>query len=108
MRAAVDLSQARALTQADNPAMRIVLRPLPVLYACQGCPQFGQVARDAGAALDRAGVAEMVWLGASARLEPKSRFPIFALDGCDKLCALRWLKERGIAAESSCVIDERR
>jgi uncharacterized metal-binding protein len=78
-----------------------------VLYACQGCPEFGQRARDAAALLDAAGVAEAIWLGASRDLKPKSRFPILALDGCDKACALRWLERHGIAAERSYVLEER-
>lgn len=86
--------------------MRVVLKPLPVLYACQGCPEFGQVARDVGALLDAAGLAETVWLGASEHLRPKSRFPIFALDGCDKACAQRWLERHGIAADRTYILAE--
>ena len=36
-----------------------------------------------------------------------SRFPIYALDGCARGCAARWLEERGIRAERSFVIVER-
>jgi len=86
---------------------RVVVKPLPVLYACQGCPEFGQIAREVGALLDRGGVAEMVWLGASPDLKPMRRFPIFALDGCDKACALRWLEAHGTAAERSYVLADR-
>lgn len=83
---------------------RAVVKPLPVLYACQGCPEFGQLARDVGALLDRAGVAEMVWLGSGRDLRPTQRYPVLALDGCGKACALRWLERRGIAAERSYVL----
>lgn len=80
--------------------MKVVLRPLPVLYACQGCPEFGNRAQEDGAALDRRGLAQLVWLGGvrpdSAATE---RFPIFTLDGCDKGCARRWLEERGVAPQ---------
>ena len=81
--------------------MRIVLRPFPVLYACQGCPEYGQAARELGERLDRAGVGELVWLGAAAEIQPTERYPVFAIDGCKKGCALKWLAQRGIEAEGS-------
>ena len=85
--------------------MRVVLKPLPVLYACQGCPEFGQRAREFAASLDRDGVAEMVWLGASRELTPTERYPVYAVDGCGKKCALEWLARHGITAERSYVLD---
>jgi uncharacterized metal-binding protein len=63
--------------------VRAIVRAFPVPYACQGCAAFGQIARDAGAALERAGQAEVVWLGAGPDVKPKQRYPIVALDGCD-------------------------
>lgn len=86
--------------------MGAIVRPLPVLYACQGCPEFGQAARDAGAALDRRGVVELIWLGASRDPKPVQRYPIFALDGCDKACALEWLRRRRVPVERSYVLPE--
>jgi uncharacterized metal-binding protein len=90
--------------------MRVVLKPLPVLYACQGCPEFGQLARDVGVALDREAVAELVWLGDGKGgvrdLRPTQRFPVFSLDACAKGCARRWLAERGIAAQRSYVLNQ--
>ena len=85
--------------------MRVVLTPLPVLYACQGCPEFGQRARDFAAAFDRDGVAEMVWLGSDREIRPTERYPVYAVDGCGKRCALEWLARQGIAAERSYVLD---
>jgi uncharacterized metal-binding protein len=84
--------------------MRVVLRPLPVLYACQGCAEVGQRARDVGALFDRARALEMVWLGSGGDPKPTTRFPVFALDGCAKACARRWLGGHGIRAEHSFVI----
>jgi len=84
--------------------MRALLRPLPVLYACQGCPQFGQRARDLAAELDAAGVVEAVWLGRPEPAQPTSRFPIFALDGCADGCARRWLERRGVRPQVACVL----
>lgn len=87
--------------------MSAIVKPFPVIYACQGCPQFGELAHEVGTLLDRNGVAEMVWLGAPD-LKRKSRFPAVALDGCNKACARRWLERHGIAAERSYVLEERR
>jgi uncharacterized metal-binding protein len=84
--------------------MRIVLTPLPVLYACQGCAEHGQRARDAAALIEEAKLAETVWLGTPG-LEPKARFPILALDGCADGCALRWLARRGVWPERHYVLE---
>lgn len=89
----------------DNSGMSVVLKPFPVLYACQGCTEFGQVARDVGALLDRRGLAEMVWLG-RPDLKPNARFPIFALDGCAKACARRWLVQLGVTPQRHFVLTE--
>ena len=78
--------------------MRAVLRPLPVLYACQGCERFGQAAREFAERLDRAGVAEAHWLGKPG-IQPTTRFPVVAVDACADGCALRWLEARGIRPE---------
>src|SRR5262245_42407057 len=86
--------------------MPIRVRPLPVIYACQGCPEFGDTAREVGAALDCNGVAELVWLGAPD-LGRKSRFPAVALDGCAGACALRWLERHRIPAERNYVVEGR-
>jgi uncharacterized metal-binding protein len=84
---------------------RIIVRPLPVLYACQGCPEYGQRARDFAATQDRARLGEMVWLGAAGEITPSQRYPVYAVDGCRKGCALRWLAEHGIIAERSYVAE---
>jgi len=81
-----------------------IVRPLPVLYACQGCAQFGQLARDVGAFFEQAGALEMVWLGARRKPERPQRYPILALDGCEKGCAARWLGERGVVPEGVYVL----
>jgi uncharacterized metal-binding protein len=78
--------------------------PLPVLYSCQGCPQFGQLARDVGAFFDQAGALEMVWLGDGRKLEATQRYPVLALDGCERGCAVRWLAERGVVPENAFVL----
>ena len=81
---------------------KVTLKPLPVVYACQGCAEYGQSARDLGAELEKRGVAEMVWLGGPAT--PKHRYPTIALDGCAKGCARAWLEQRGLIVDQSCVL----
>jgi uncharacterized metal-binding protein len=81
----------------------IRVRPLPVLYACQGCEAHGQAAREVAALVERAGLAETAWLG-TPRLEPKARFPLIALDGCAEGCVQRWLAHRGMAADRHYVL----
>lgn len=85
--------------------MRVVVKARPVLYACQGCPEFGNRAHEVGALLAWNGVAEMVWLGAPD-LKRRTRFPVVALDGCGKGCALQWLERHGIAADRSYILQE--
>ena len=46
----------------------------------------------------------MVWLGAAKEINPTQRYPVFAVDGCSKGCALRWLAEHGITAERSYIV----
>jgi uncharacterized metal-binding protein len=83
----------------------MLLRPLPVLFACQGCPQFGDRAHEVAVVLDRQGLAEAAWLGAPGRDElqlaskARSRFPVFAIDGCARRCACEWLAAHGAKAQ---------
>lgn len=84
--------------------MRVMLKPIPVLVACAGCAEGGQLARDVAAALDRKGFAEASWMGADpdlSRLALKtgSRWPVFALDACSKSCARQWLAENGVVPQ---------
>jgi uncharacterized metal-binding protein len=83
--------------------VKVTLLALPVVYACQGCAQFGNAARDAGARLDRDGIAELVWLGAPGP-RATTRFPVWALDGCGKRCARRWLELHGVPVARSYVV----
>lgn len=84
--------------------MKIVLRPLPVLYACEGCPEFGYSAPRVGQVLERRGWAELAWLGARGP-KPLTRFPVYSLDACERACAKRWLEERGVQVQRALVLD---
>ena len=88
----------------------IIVKPFPVLIACQGCAAAGQAAREVARLLDRRGLAECGWLGASAalpglRLKANSRFPIHCIDGCEKGCARAWVME-GVAPQRCFVLSE--
>ena len=88
----------------------MVLRPLPVLFACQGCPQFGDMAHEVAAVLDTQGYAEATWLGTPGRDEAqlaskaRSRFPIYAIDGCARRCACQWLGARGVKVQRQFIL----
>ena len=88
----------------------VVLRPFPVLVACQGCPEFGQAARDVALLLDRQGFGEPAWLGgaqlAAARTKAKSRFPVLCLDACEKACARAWLAREGVSPQGCFVLSQ--
>ena len=89
---------------------RVVVKPFPVLIACQGCPAAGQAARDVAQLLDRRRLVECAWLGANAelpalRVKANSRFPVFCLDGCEKACARSWVMEK-VTPQRSFVLSE--
>jgi uncharacterized metal-binding protein len=77
---------------------------LPVMFSCKGCPEYGNMACDVAAVLQARGLAENAWLGspdadeASLAAKARSRFPLCAIDGCAKRCALQWLASRGVKA----------
>ena len=79
------------------------LRPKPVVFACRGC-ELDFVARRLAAELDRRGLAEASVIGADAA-KARARFPIYALDGCERACAARWLGSLGVTPERSFVLD---
>ena len=80
----------------------MVVRMLPVVYACSGCSSAGQLADQVARRLDRRGLAEMasiagIGAGDAQQLSrAKTRFPIIAIDGCANACARRCLERHGI------------
>lgn len=84
-------------------ASRVVVKPLAVLYACQGCASYGQAAREFAEDLDRAGLGEAAWIGKPG-LVPKARYPIVAVDACAEGCALQWLARHGIEADRHIIL----
>ena len=83
---------------------RVVLRPLPVLYACAGCSEFGYSAARVAQALDARGIAEAIWLG-DAPQRVTGRYPVFTLDACRKGCARDWVHVRGARVEKTLVLE---
>jgi uncharacterized metal-binding protein len=86
----------------------VILRPIPVLVACEGCPEVGQAARDVALLLDRRGFGESAWLGGAqrgiTRAKSKSRFPIICLDSCERACARAWLEHERVVPQSCFVL----
>lgn len=74
------------------------------MFSCRGCAEYGNMACEVAAAIERRGLCEAAWLGAppseEARLAAKARTrqPLFAIDGCAKRCALQWLAGHGAKA----------
>ena len=87
----------------------MVLRPRPVLFACQGCAEYGDMAHEVAALLDASGFAEASWLGAGRRddllaSKARSRFPVYAIEGCARRCAAHWLAGHGVKAQRQFIL----
>ena len=91
--------------------MKTLLKPFPVLIACEGCPAAGQAAREVVRALDRRGLGEAAWLGApgdrvSLQTKARARFPVYCVDACQQACARSWLAVLGAPAQRCFVLEE--
>ena len=84
-------------------SMKLHLRPIPVVFACRGC-ELDLAAREAAAALDRSGLAEASVAGTDSA-KARSRFPVYAIEGCGKGCAAQWLAGHGVTPQRSFVLD---
>lgn len=66
------------------------------------------MADEAARELDRRGQGDRVWLGGSqdmASTKAGSRWPVYALDGCDRGCARIWCEGLGRSPERSYILD---
>src|SRR5688572_12613511 len=79
------------------------LRPMPVLFACRGCERDA-AAREVARALDRRGLGEAYLAGAEAE-RARARFPVYAIEGCDKACASAWLAGIGVRARRCFILN---
>ena len=82
--------------------MKWVLRARPVLFACSGCER-SRAAAGVAAALDARGLGEASVAGTD-EAKARSRFPVYALEGCAERCATRWLKSVGASVTASLVL----
>lgn len=86
------------------------VRAIPVLFACDGCAEYGDLAREVAALLDERRLVEFSWCGAQARDEElllakaRSRYPIYSIDGCAKRCVQRWLARHGVRVQRHIVL----
>ncbi|HEX6692703.1 MAG TPA: putative zinc-binding protein [Burkholderiales bacterium] len=81
----------------------IRVRPMPVLFACRGCVHE-RAAREAALELDRRGLGEAEPAGSRAD-KARSRYPVYAIEGCAQACAKRWLAAEGVEPVASFVLD---
>ena len=86
--------------------MKVVLRPIPVLYPCRGCELDADAQRIA-AAFERRGEAETGVMGKDTA-KARSRFPIYVLEGCAKCCATQWLGSIGVKPQRTFILDPSR
>jgi uncharacterized metal-binding protein len=90
--------------------MRLIARPLPLVYCCSGSSSAGQLANHVAHALDRQGIAEMASIAGVGAHDPqhlgkaKSRFPLIVIDGCPNACARRCLARHAIEPERHYVL----
>lgn len=83
--------------------MKIVLRPIPVVFACRGC-ELDAAAGEAVLQLDRRGQGEASVMGRDAA-KARSRYPVYVIEGCSKCCATRWLGGCGVRPQRTFVLD---
>lgn len=91
-------------------------KAIPVVYACSGCSNAGQMANVFAARLDRALWAEMGCLAGVAGNVPeqmknvcqaiKEGRPIWSIDGCACRCAEACLKQRDITPQHALVLTD--
>jgi uncharacterized metal-binding protein len=79
---------------------------MPVLFACRGC-ELDHAAREAALALDRRGLGEAELAGAQPD-KARSRYPVYAIEGCAEACGKRWLAAQGVEPVASFVLDPAR
>ena len=85
--------------------MTLALNARPVLYACAGCARDQQLACRVASTLDGRGLAEAACIDPACDnvtllvSKAKSRYPVFALDGCPLACARHWLVRHGVTPQ---------
>lgn len=81
-------------------------RVRPVLFACTGCAERGDLAARAAAVLDGRNLAELAALSEQGAAKAKSRYPVYSLEGCARACARRWLGGLGVRVQRCDMLDD--
>jgi len=80
-----------------------IVHPKPVVFACRGCER-NYLAADVAVGLDRRGLAEASLAGFDAA-KARHRYPIYAIEGCERACATQWLCGLGAVPQRRILID---
>ena len=77
----------------DGVGIQMAEKKIPILFACSGCSNAGQLANDVALELDRRGVAEMSCLAGVGAAKPSflrklSDREVWIIDGCPIQCSL--------------------
>jgi len=76
-------------------------QPEPLVHACSGASNLGQLTNEIAIRLDRNGLAEM------SCAEALSGRPVVAISGCSLACASRLLVEHGVTVTSAFQLENR-
>jgi uncharacterized metal-binding protein len=88
-------------------------QPEPLVYACSGASNLGQLSNEIAVRLDRGGLAEMSCaeaIGIEARPPYEAALsgrPVIAISGCPLACASRLLVEHGVNVTRSVQLENR-
>src|SRR5664280_224015 len=95
----------------ETPALDA--QPEPLVYACSGASNLGQLTNEIAIRLDRSGLAEMscaeavgIEAGAPYAAALSGR-PVVAISGCPLACASRLLVEHGVTVTSAFQLENR-
>ena len=100
---AFDTDQKPQETGLQTAVMTWVVKPRPVIFACEGCTEGARFAGEVADALNRRGFAERERFDAGGYGKAAARFPVFVIEGCATACATLLLARRGIKAQRAFV-----
>jgi uncharacterized metal-binding protein len=107
----VDMRTRKGKGMADTP--NAVSQPEPLVYACSGASNLGQLTNEIAIRLDREGLAEVscaeavgIEAGAPYAAATSGR-PVVAVSGCSLACASRLLVEHGVTVTSAIQLENR-
>lgn len=83
--------------------MTWVVKPRPVIFACEGCTEGARFAGEVADALNRRGFAERARFDDPGFGKAAARFPVYVIEGCATVCATVLLARRGIKPQRAFV-----